>query len=270
MACHLAREACAKRPGAPTCTQPQKVASLFCSSHPIQPVCFPHHTDPSCLLKSHLPHHLTPPHCQHRCLALLEAAQLTPSTHQPIHIPAQPAKVVDAVMQSHPSHPEAGMARAAMSDNDGYGDLSGDGAHDHHYMSEADTAGVGRAVASASAGSYTAYGLDNTGLQDPNQMSSTDQEKVKRARSTQRITRNRKITSCLQCRERKQKVRSAQANDGSSSGWLTLLCTSVIGSGPCVEIAAWATREGACAPTWTRSRGHRKSLRAREKRMLSE
>lgn len=38
-----------------------------------------------------------------------------------------------------------------------------------------------------------------------NDMANDSQNKVKRAKSAQKITRNRKITSCLQCRERKQK-----------------------------------------------------------------
>ncbi|MCO5598648.1 hypothetical protein L7F22_052745 [Adiantum nelumboides] len=54
-------------------------------------------------------------------------------------------------------------------------------------------------------GSFSSSRPMNSSSVQENDIAIDSQNKVKRAKSAQKITRNRKITSCLQCRERKQK-----------------------------------------------------------------
>lgn len=66
-----------------------------------------------------------------------------------------------------------------------------------------------RVSSQKSQSNYLRHGQESTSGQRPPAPATTKVEtgpKVKRAKPTQKITRNRKITSCLQCRERKQKV----------------------------------------------------------------
>ncbi|UZJ55104.1 hypothetical protein CBS101457_004424 [Exobasidium rhododendri] len=100
-------------------------------------------------------------------------------------------------MQSQFSNDAELMRDSQMSvkDQTGFEDMSGGDPHEHEYMSEA----------AIRAQHYVQYDHDPSMLDHSMQSDRDGNEKIKRARSTQKITRNRKITSCLQCRERKQK-----------------------------------------------------------------
>ena len=106
-----------------------------------------------------------------------------------------------------PAHMDVGTSKEAMNssgpEDNSYSDLSMRDIHDQpHYVSD-----VATAAAAAAAAQYDAFAdAASTPMHDNSMSDKGANGKIKRARSTQRITRNRKITSCLQCRERKQKV----------------------------------------------------------------
>lgn len=108
-------------------------------------------------------------------------------------------------MQSNQRYPNEGSSRLPLdSSRLDYAEMNMSNTQEHHYIDEAAAA----AAASINAAQYVPYTspLNDSSHSDKGTSSS---EKVKRAKSMQKITRNRKITSCLQCRERKQKVRRA-------------------------------------------------------------
>lgn len=102
-------------------------------------------------------------------------------------------------MQSDPKYSSEESSRLSLDSRFDYADMNTNNSQNHQYMDEA-------AAASISAAQYVPYTSPHSGSNHTDKGTSNN-EKVKRAKSMQKITRNRKITSCLQCRERKQKVR---------------------------------------------------------------
>lgn len=95
-------------------------------------------------------------------------------------------------------------------------DMDQNNHHHNHFMNEEAAAAAAAAVASVRAAHYADYAQQISPLQEAASLADSEANaKIKRARSAQKITRNRKITSCLQCRERKQKVGLLACKEGN-------------------------------------------------------
>lgn len=123
-----------------------------------------------------------------------------------------------ATMNSHPAYREAGSTRMLHDRDADFAQL--DTGVPHHFKMDEEAAAAAAAIASVNASQYANYAEQVSPMQESSSQNDGETNgKIKRARSMQKITRNRKITSCLQCRERKQKV--GRRIQRARSAWLT-------------------------------------------------
>jgi hypothetical protein len=121
-------------------------------------------------------------------------------------------------MNSHPAYREAGSTRMLHDRDADFAQL--DTGVSHHFKMDEEAAAAAAAIASVNASQYANYAEQVSPMQESSSQNDGETNgKIKRARSMQKITRNRKITSCLQCRERKQKV--GRRIQRARSAWLT-------------------------------------------------
>lgn len=163
-------------------------------------------------------------------------------------------------------YPDSGSSSMSHDRDSAFAQM--DAGNAHRFLDE--EAAAAAAVASVNASQYGNYTEHVSPMQESIQGDNESNSKIKRARSMQKITRNRKITSCLQCRERKQKVRKAisQTKDRLTDCFLNSSSATV--RNHFAEIALQVVLEVACVLMSTLWKKLKKSLRVKEKRMPSK
>lgn len=174
-------------------------------------------------------------------------------------------------MNAHSTYREAGPSRLSHDRDTAFASMEENNHHQNHFMDE-ETAAAAAAVASVRAAQYAEYTQHISPLQEvASQADSETNGKIKRARSTAKITRNRKITSCLQCRERKQKVGTSPCKEGDRLADMLFMPVSATARSHCVGIVTWEVPEvvdSALMSTLWKKR--RKSWQMKGRRMQSK